>query len=908
MQFLENLGSNPAAKAMWHNLAMIALDNENLRVAQRCFSALGNVSKELFLYETIELQDEYDNVHKSGMLDPNVKARLALLHGDIKSAERIYLDQGDIESALNMYKTFQMWNEAVKLAEKRNYKGIEDLKEERMSYLLSTDQEEEAGQILEQSGDFEKAMNLYLKAGKAARASRLALKIPQMLDDSHLVSKLIEALIKSELFELAGDISLKISKPESALDFYKKGGVFGKAIELSRDVFPDDIIKIEEEWGDWLVLKKQLDASINHYIEAGATNKAFESAVGAKQWRKAVQIAKVLDEPEEIKKYAVDLAKHLAFIGDISEAEDLLVRANMYKEAIQLLNKHGKWENAYAVAEKYLNNNEMRDLFVSLATNFENQGKYRDAEKVLLAVNEPDLAISMYKRKEQYDSMMRLVEKYHKDLVDSTHIHLAKQLESRGKFKNAEIHFNAAGDWKSAVHMYCTANRWEDGFRVAKQKGTEGASSQVAYMWAKSLPIEGAVRLLNKMNLFDVALNYACDSGQFEFAMDLCRVSGKEPTDVHLKMAMAFEDEGKFELAEAEFLKANKPKEAILMYTHSGDWKAALNVAENHYPNAVPDILIAQANNALEMRNFAEYEVLLLRAHRPDIIIDYYKDNSMFEEAIRVAEEHFPSALNDLNRIFNQENNRNSNIDSSKSYLQKAAEFAKREEFKKAVDCLLLIDSSNSDAATIEKAYLHAAEICNQFLEEKVAMEVAKELGPKLIKIKQIGPAAQLYLAANMAKEAVDVFIDSEQWAKARRLAKELDVELINYVEKRQKARLKNEGNIEQLADIDIMSALDMLAEQGQWQRCLEKAKSINPKVLHKYVALNAAQLIREEETTKALSLYLTYGVPPFEQNFNIYNRIALDCFGLREEIGCTIWKDLRNFLFELCLVNMVLI
>lgn len=39
-----------------------------------------------------------------------------------------------------------------------------------------------------------------------------------------------------------------------------------------------------------LVSKRQMDASISHYIEAGATEKALEAAVNAKQWRKAVQV------------------------------------------------------------------------------------------------------------------------------------------------------------------------------------------------------------------------------------------------------------------------------------------------------------------------------------------------------------------------------------------------------------------------------------------------------------------------------------------------------------------------------------------------------------------------------------------------------------------------------------------
>ena len=39
-----------------------------------------------------------------------------------------------------------------------------------------------------------------------------------------------------------------------------------------------------------LVSKRQMDASIGHFIEAGATIKALEAAVGAKQWRKALQV------------------------------------------------------------------------------------------------------------------------------------------------------------------------------------------------------------------------------------------------------------------------------------------------------------------------------------------------------------------------------------------------------------------------------------------------------------------------------------------------------------------------------------------------------------------------------------------------------------------------------------------
>ena len=41
------------------------------------------------------------------------------------------------------------------------------------------------------------------------------------------------------------------------------------AVELSRVSFPSEVVRLEEAWGDHLVQQKQMDAAINHFIEAG---------------------------------------------------------------------------------------------------------------------------------------------------------------------------------------------------------------------------------------------------------------------------------------------------------------------------------------------------------------------------------------------------------------------------------------------------------------------------------------------------------------------------------------------------------------------------------------------------------------------------------------------------------------
>lgn len=245
------------------------------------------------------------------------------------------------------------------------------------------------------------------------------------------------------------------------------------------------------------------------------------------------------------------------------------------------------------------------------------------------------------------------------------------------------------------------------------------------------------------------------------------------------------------------------------MHIHSRDWRSAIRVAEKYLPEAVMDVLLSQSSAALESRNYLEYEALLIRAERPDIILQHYKENEMWSDAIRIAEEYMPSALSEIQQLRNKANAVGGASNDSRQLLQQASEYARNEEFRKAVDCLLQINESNADATMIERALVRAAEICNQFLEGNNAKEVAQQLAPRLVNIGQIGLAAQLFLAAEMPKEAVDVFVQSENWNKARRLAKEFDQDLQAYVETQQKSRLRSDGNIEQLADIGIILFLN---------------------------------------------------------------------------------------------------
>lgn len=83
----------------------------------------------------------------------------------------------------------------------------------------------------------------------------------------------------------------------------------------------------------------------------------------------------------------------------------MYLAAGMYKQVAEMYNEAGKWEKAFSLASRFLDRDEVFDMYLKQAERLEEAGKLRDAEKLYVSVDAPDMAIAMYKRAEQYDNM-----------------------------------------------------------------------------------------------------------------------------------------------------------------------------------------------------------------------------------------------------------------------------------------------------------------------------------------------------------------------------------------------------------------------------------------------------------------------------------------------------------------------
>uniref|UniRef100_A0A1A8U1D0 Intraflagellar transport protein 172 homolog n=1 Tax=Nothobranchius furzeri TaxID=105023 RepID=A0A1A8U1D0_NOTFU len=903
VEFLETLEMSSENEAMWKKLSKLALEAGQLHIAERCFAALGDVSTVRFLRQTNEIADKVSQeTGEDGMAFYKVQARVALLDKNFPLAEKHYLTQNCIDEAIEMYQELHMWDDCIALAEAKAHPELNGLRGKYFQWLTETGQHDKAGEVKEGQGDYQGAINLYLKAGLPTKAARLAISHPEIASSAETVDRIAASLIERQFYERAGDLYETTKNYQRALECHRKGGAFRKAVELARIVCPGELRKLEESWGDYLVQQKQMDAAINHFIEARCTDKAIEAAIAARQWKIAVQI---LDQQEDsyAGKFYQQIAQHYASTQDYQVAEQLFVKGGHFKEAVDMYTAVGQWEKAHKLAGKCMTEEEVTALYVSKAQDLENDGKLKEAERLFSAVNQADLAITMYKKNRMFDDVIRLVAKHHPDLLSTTHLHLAKELEDESRFREAEYHLMEAGEWKMAILMYRDHDMWEDAHRVAKSHGGAGAQKQLTFMWAQSLGGEAAVKLLNRFSLLDYAIDFATNNYFFDFAFDLARLSRKEKIpDIHLKQAIYLEDEERLPEAEVEFIKAGKPKEAVSMYVHIKDWASAQRVAESHDPESVPEVLVGQAKFCFEQKEFQKSEAFLLRAQRPELAVKLYKDADMWSDAMRICKEYLPNKLSRLQEEYERETSKKGDR-GVEALLQQAKEWEQSGEYSRAVECYLKVkDDSNMDL--MEKYWMKAAELSIKFLSGDRAVEVIKVVGPRLAELGKFDAAAEVYLNVDLIKETIDVFIQGEKWNKAKRVAKELEPRYESYVDQKYKEHLKNQGRVESLAGVDVMAALDLYAEKGQWEKCLEMASKQNFKILHKYIALYATHLIKAGEAVRALELYVQHGAPPNPQNFNIYKRLFLDLINLPDTDkpdAYRMWADLRNFLLQLC-------
>ena len=417
---------------------------------------------------------------------------------------------------------------------------------------------------------------------------------------------------------------------------------------------------------------------------------------------------------EQAKPYYKKIAIHYAINKQYDDAELYYIKAGLPIDAVDMYTNANMWEIAHQLAMKYIPENEVYELYINRAKQFINKQQYTYAERLYLLLNEIDLAINMYKKFHIYDDMIRLVKKYkNDDILKETYQGLAHYYQKQGNLRIAEQHFIQAKDISNAIEMYKQLNLWNDCIRVAKAYGTKEIYQASIYQYAMSITNKDDYELLVKQNIHIDAIEYAMDINEFPNAFKLASyIAPDKMLEIHYEYAMSLEDIGQMEQAELEFIKANKPQEAIEMWIHQENWIKAIKVAEQYKEDSIDFIYHEQAKFYINNKQYKLADNIYYKLAKPELIVEMYKKDGLINDALRIAKIHVPSMINQLQKVSARNNKaklHNLNNAEIEFILNQANMMENNKQYSEAIDkylsitYMLLMKGENLQAEDLNK-------------------------------------------------------------------------------------------------------------------------------------------------------------------------------------------------------------
>ena len=419
----------------------------------------------------------------------------------------------------------------------------------------------------------------------------------------------------------------------------------------------------------------------------------------------------------------------------------------------------------------------------------------------------------------------------------------------------AEQHYVNGKEWGRAVNLYRDRDLWDDAVRVAKVHGGAVAAKQVVLSKAMSTDAEEGVRLLVKFSLVDAGIEAAIEAQKYDIAMQWAQLAlpAKLPF-VYLKTAMHYEDQGNFKMAEDAFIKSGKPREAIDMYIHQHEFDSAMRVAENHDQAAIPTICVAHARVCFQQGNHGDAETLLLRANSADLLLKFYMDAKMYQDAQRIAREYAPDKLPDVAKRI---------ATSTTDPLQAGAMLEDNGQYQLAIEKYLSASRDHcSDPNQLVAVWTRTVKLAQNHARHMLK-EVLKAATTKMFEIGRAVEAAKCLEDCEDYKGAINMYVRGKKHDLAEELAKRISPELVEYVKRARVQAAIDDGGAkgEDLESVDEEAAIKAHIQANEWDKVMRIARQRGPEDTKIFAAMHVQHLLRERMLEKALDVIAMDGM-----------------------------------------------
>jgi len=272
------------------------------------------------------------------------------------------------------------------------------------------------------------------------------------------------------------------------------------------------------------------------------------------------------------------------------------------------------------------------------------------------------------------------------------------------------------------------------------------------------------------------------------------------------------------------------------MYVHQQDWPNATRVAEANDPGSMPDVLVAQAKACVERSEFTKAEALYIRAKKPELAVNAYKQASRWNDAQRIAREFLPHKVAELAQEHSSFLRGEATQESHEALMARGRSLEEGREFSQAIDAYLQVTAERTkNHDTLEEVWENAVKLAMNHVPDRVD-DVVATVAQRLIDIKRFTQAAELYEGVDRHQDAIDVYVRGGLWEQARELAKLAGPKVEREVNDAYKRTMADSGAAEELVHSgNVAEGIDAYAQKGEWDKALEVAQQQGSHMLLKY-------------------------------------------------------------------------
>ena len=355
LQLLDAIDNRESSKPYYKQLAKHYEDANNYEMAEKCYVDGGAPQLAVEMHTRLghwevahKIAMGYMSEGEVGLLYINQAQKLES-QGKLRDAEKLYLTVKEKDLAINMYKKHRRFEDMVRLVQ--DYRP--DLLKETHQFLAQTLEMEGAFTEAEQhyigAQEWHSAVNMY----RSNELWDDAIRVAKFYGGQSACKRVTIALLMAVGVTEGSKFLLKHALVEAAIDHAAETSQFELALELANLCMTRKLADVHLKHALFLEDEEHFQEAEEEFIKASKPKEAIDMWVHQQEWGHATRVAEAY-EPAAVSDVYISQAQVKLDGGDFKGAEELYLVASQPDLALQMYQQAERWQDALRIAQMHL--------------------------------------------------------------------------------------------------------------------------------------------------------------------------------------------------------------------------------------------------------------------------------------------------------------------------------------------------------------------------------------------------------------------------------------------------------------------------------------------------------------------------------------------------------------------------